>query len=104
MMVPESPKEETAFLSFPKAGKDVLHGHFLVGVLPYIMKFEVVVKEHREHHHDDTDYGSRVNEKSCSGNCFPLVGFRQKAVFVREGVGDGGEQSTYKRKYCKEVA
>ncbi len=54
--MPGQPKEETAFLAFPKTGGNVLHGHIQRAVAPYIVKFEPMIKQGNKKHRNRTQH------------------------------------------------
>jgi hypothetical protein len=59
--IPHGPEEETAFLPFPHARKDIAHGHGVVQVIMDVLVFVQVIEEHVKKRGNDTDYSHGVH-------------------------------------------
>ena len=62
-VVPEHPKQESAFLTAPKRAQDEAHGHGVVEVFPDVLEFVAMAKEQHEHQGNHPGRAQDVNEK-----------------------------------------
>ena len=62
--MPDAPQQETTFLAFPKAGKQVLGREAKVGMAPGVVVFEQVIGNNIEQGNKDAGNGSAVYYKT----------------------------------------
>ena len=62
-VVPEHPKQESAFLSAPKCAQHKAHGHFVVQVLPDVLELIAMPKEQHENQGNDAQGAGGVCEE-----------------------------------------
>ena len=103
--MPDAPKEEAAFLSFPKAGEQVLHRQRFGGMLPGVIILKQVAGDDIVQREEYARYGYPVYRKTVAPHQLPGVATVAVAQFglCRAEVAEGAEEGGYKRKDCKKM-
>jgi len=69
--MPEAPKEETSFLTFPKTGNHVVDGKLIGRMRPHVMIFVAVVINEVEKGGNDANYTKNMQGKGTDAHAFP---------------------------------
>jgi hypothetical protein len=72
-VVPKHPKQKPALLPSPKSTEDESHGHLIIEVLPYVLKFVAMASEKNEYETDHSKCGQGMHLKRALSPLRPTI-------------------------------